>query len=148
MGPEGGEGASSRGISVGYRQIWSQLVEVKRIQSIVTKLVLTFWKVKHCKGRRGGEGVRRSAAQKQHFFSRNSCTFASWPTKTPNTFNPCWVGGRFGSPLDNTASGFTALAALVRAPSRLASLLLCSRHGFCHGAALRSRLGFEALHRQ
>ena len=49
-------GVLSRGNSVGYRQILFQLV--------VKKLLLTFWKVKHCKGGRGG-GVRRSAAQKQ-----------------------------------------------------------------------------------
>ena len=53
-GPEGwwkGRRASSRGNSVGYRQILSQLVEVKWLPSIV-KMLLTFWKVKHCKSGR------------------------------------------------------------------------------------------------
>ena len=54
VGGGGGRGASSRGNSVGYRQILSQLVEVKGLQSIAKNMLLTFWKVKHCKGGRGG----------------------------------------------------------------------------------------------
>ena len=47
----GGRGrASSRGISVGYQQILLQLVEVKGVPINCKKVLLTFWKVKHCKG--------------------------------------------------------------------------------------------------
>ena len=59
-------GGSSRGNSVGCRQILSQLVEVKGLQSIVKKLLLSFWKVKHCKGGRGGgfDGRRPKSSNK------------------------------------------------------------------------------------
>ena len=57
--------ACSRGISVGYQQIVSQLVEVKGLQSIVKKLLFTFWKVKQ-RGRRppGGLHKQREAKNK------------------------------------------------------------------------------------
>ena len=46
-------------------------------------------------------------------FSRNSRTCFDWPEEMPNTLDPSWVGGRFGSPFHTTASSFTSLTALV-----------------------------------
>ena len=68
----GEEGASSRGYSVGYRQILSQLVEVRRLQSIVKKTVIYILEGQTLQG--GGEGgstvggpeaATRKAANKQ-----------------------------------------------------------------------------------
>ena len=65
VGKRGG-GASSRGNSVGYRQILSQVVEVKGLQSTL-KNVIIFWKVKHCKGgRRGRFDGRRVNSSNKH----------------------------------------------------------------------------------
>ena len=76
-------GASSRGNSVGYQQFLSRLVEVKGVPVNCKKLLLTFWKVKHCKG---GRGVRWSAATKQHE-QKFPCFFLD----TAKNYNNCWL---------------------------------------------------------
>ena len=50
-----------RGNSVGYQRILLQLVEIKEVPINCRKMLLTIWKVKHCKG--GGRVP--TAAQKQ-----------------------------------------------------------------------------------
>ena len=54
--------ASSRGNSVGYQQFFLQLVEVKGVPVNCQKMLLTFWKVKHCKGGRRVSTVGGSKA--------------------------------------------------------------------------------------
>ena len=87
MGPERwgeGGGASSRGNSVGYRQILSQLVEVKGLHSVVETVInilegqtLQRWE---------GRWVRRSAAQKQQQ-AQAAATTAAAASRNRNTSN-------------------------------------------------------------
>ena len=80
-GEEGG--ASSRGNSVGYRQILSQLVEVKGLQSIAKNCYYNFGRSNTAKV--GGEGVRRSGPKSSNKHKQQQTAAAT--SRNRNTSN-------------------------------------------------------------